>query len=256
MAREGVSIHDRERWVFNRLAEDYRARPGYPAALVARLVALAGGGGGRVADLGAGTGLLAIPLARAGLEVQAVEPARAMLEVLAAEAEGLPVVPVHAPAEATGLPGAAFDLVLVADALQWIDPQRGAREAARLLAPGGVLAVVDPRPAATPFMDALGERMAAANFKARPRPLPIPLFFSVALGEPPAAERFDDAVALEPARLAATLRSLSFVGPALGPGGVAALLADARSLAERHGGATWARTIGLWWAGARGAGMS
>ncbi|HSM93893.1 MAG TPA: class I SAM-dependent methyltransferase [Anaeromyxobacteraceae bacterium] len=247
MARRNVSIHDRERWVFNRLAVDYRARPGYPAALVDRLAALAGGAGRRVAELGAGTGLLALPLARAGLSVHAVEPALAMLEVLADGARGLDVSPVHAAAEETGLPAGAFDLVVLADALQWVDPEGCAREAARLLAPGGVLAVVDPRPAATPFMTALGERIAAANFKGRPQPLPVELLFSLALRGAPARERFDDEAVLDDAGLAAVLRSISYVGPALGPGALESLLADARTLARAHGGAAWRRELALWW---------
>jgi predicted RNA methylase len=68
--------------VFNRLAEDYRRRPGYSTGLAERLLALAGGPGARVADLGAGTGHLALPLARLGARVHAVEPARAMLAAL------------------------------------------------------------------------------------------------------------------------------------------------------------------------------
>lgn len=248
MARRNVSIHEHERWVFNRLAEPYRARPGYPAALVGRLATLAGGAGRRVADLGAGTGLLSLPLARQGLAVTAVEPARAMLDRLAGDAAGRDVAPVHGTAEATGLASGAFDLVVLADALQWVDPDRCAREAARLLAPGGVLAVVDPRPGATPFMTALGERIAQANFKARPQPLPLALFFSVALGTAPAHERFDDALPLEGGRLESILRSVSYVGPALGPDALATLLSDANALAERHGGAIWTREIGLWWA--------
>lgn len=247
MARRNVSIHARERWVFNRLAEDYRARPGYPAPVVARLAALAGGAGRRVADLGAGTGLLALPLAREGLAVHAVEPARAMLDILADGAAGLGVVPIHGAAEETGLPAASFDLVVLADALQWVELDRCAREAARLLAPGGVLAVVDPRPAPTPFMTALGDRIAASNFKARPQPLPIDLFYSVALGATPSLERFDDEVTLDDARLAAVLRSISYVGPAIGPAALEALLADARALAREHGGARWSRELALWW---------
>jgi hypothetical protein len=78
----------------------------------------------------------------------------------------------------------------------------------------------------------------------------VELFFSVALGAAPASERYDDAVALDEGRLEAILRSISYVGPALGPAALAALLADARTLAARHGDATWSRVIGLWW-GAR-----
>jgi SAM-dependent methyltransferase len=159
---------------------------------------------------------------------------------------------VHAPAEATGLPPSSFDLVVLADALQWIDPEAGAREAARLLAPRGVLAVVDPRPADTPFMRALGERIAAANFKARPRPLPIDLFFSVAGAPAPARERFDDEVELDDSRLEAVLRSISYVGPAIGPEAFDALLRDARRIAGEQGGARWARVVTLTWGRAPG----
>lgn len=247
MARRAISPEDDRRWVFNRLAGDYAARPGYPDALVARLLTLAGGPGARVAELGAGTGLLALALARAGAAVHAVEPARAMLEALRATAGGA-VVPVHAAGEATGLPGAAFDLVVLADALHWVDAAAAGREAARLLASGGALAVVEPRPAATPFMDGLAALLAEANPKARPRPPPVSLLFAEAAAGPPAVEPFEQEVALDPDRLDAVLRSLSLVGPALGPAALAGLLGRARALAAAHGGARWARTLRLHWA--------
>ncbi len=240
-------LDDPSRWVFNRLVADYLRRPPYPDALAARLLALAGGPGARAADLGAGTGHLALPLARLGALVHAVEPARAMLDALAgARAAG--VTPVHAAAERTGLPGGGFDLVLLADALQWVDPDGAGREAARLLAPGGALAVVTPSLEGTPFLRALGELVAEANPKARPSPPPVALLFSVAGLRPPASETFRDEVRLDADALDAMLRSLSYVGPALGPARLARLLADARALADQHGGASWRRAIRLEWA--------
>ncbi len=248
--RASISPDDDRRWVFNRLASAYRSRPGYPPALVDRLCELAGGPGARVADLGAGTGHLALPLARRGLRVAAVEPARAMLAELArARRPGLD--PVHAPAEDTRLAPASFDLVLVADALQWIDPEGGAAEVRRLLAPGGVLAVVTAAFGDTPFLRALAERIAADNPKARPRPPPVGLFFSLAWLPAPVEEPFADRALLDPAGLEAVLRSLSYVGPALGPRALATLLARAGELARAHGGAAWERVLRLYWARAR-----
>jgi SAM-dependent methyltransferase len=247
VTRRGARPTDRSRWIFNRLAGDYRHRPGYPRALVDRLLELAGGPGARLVDLGAGTGQLALPLARLGAGVHAVEPAEGMLDVLRGGAGGLEVVPVHAAAEETGLAAHAFDLVLVADAIQWIDPERGGREIARLLAPGGVLAVVLPRLADTPFLRALLALVARANPKARRAEPPVDLVLTLAGVRPEPGERFRDEAALEPERLDAVLRSLSFVGPALGPARLATLLKDARALAGAHGGAIWSREIGLRW---------
>lgn len=254
MSRRAASPGDDRRWVFNRLAAAYHHRPPYPAALIERLLTVAGGPAARVAELGAGTGLLSVPLARLGARVVAVEPARRMLEVL--RAEGIPgLQPIHAAAEETGLPGGGFALVVLADALQWVDPDRAGREAARLLAPGGALAVVTPRLAATPFLSALAERIARANPKARPARPPVELLFSVAGLPAPSTEHLEDEVRLDDAGLEGVLRSLSYVGPALGPAALDALLADARALAAEHGGAVWRRELTLAWARRRERGV-
>jgi SAM-dependent methyltransferase len=248
VGRRSVSLADERRWVFNRLASAYDARPPYPAALVERLAALAGGRGARVADLGAGTGALALPLAARGLRVAAVEPARAMLDALRRRvAPDLPLEPVHATAEATGLAGGSFALVLLADAVHWVDPALAGAEAARLLAPGGAVAVVEATFAGGPFMDGLAALLARANPKARPRP-PGAAREIVALGAAGAAvaeERFLQDAPLDGPALGAFLRSLSYAGAALGPAALAALEDEARALAARSGGARLRRDLTL-----------
>jgi SAM-dependent methyltransferase len=240
------------RWIFNRLADDYPSRPAYPEALVERLAALAARG--PVADVGAGTGHLALPLARRGLKVFAVEPARAMLDVLAraAASERLPVQPVHAAGEDTGLPGRSAALVLISDALHWLDPELGGAECRRLLAPGGALAVVEVTLAGTPFLDALWPEVLALNPRAR-RPAEHPgrrrqLFALAAPGARILREELEDETVLDPRALEGVIRSLSFVGPALGRQKLDQLCALAGQIAARTGGATWRRRMSLEWA--------
>jgi ubiquinone/menaquinone biosynthesis C-methylase UbiE len=267
VGRRGIRPTDDVRWVFNRLAGDYAARPEYPDALVDRLLALAGGPGAAIADLGAGLGHLALPLAARGARVAAVEPARAMLDALAqrAAAAGAPVRALHAAAESTGLDAASADLAVLADVLQWVDPDAAGRELARVVRPGGAVAVVEARLLDTPFLRELGALLSTANFKARPAaadarerslaageaaPAPAPRLAQLLAGagvRGAARETFRHEERLAPERLEAVLRSLSYVGPALGPAARDATLARARALAETHGGAVWAREVTLTW---------
>jgi SAM-dependent methyltransferase len=235
--------------VFERLADAYRARPGYPEELLQRLLALAPPPA-RVVDLGAGTGHLAEPLARAGLRVVAVEPARAMLSVCAERTRGLAVALLHVPAESTGLPADSADLVVLADSAQWVDPEAAGNEAHRLLVAGGTAAAVEPRPADTPFMRALEALVRKANPERRPQgPGRARQWLALASGGAPIRSlELNHAVELAPQALEAVLRSLSFLGPALGPTRMATLIQEARTLAESHGGARWERVLRLSWA--------
>lgn len=116
-------------------------RPAYPGEAVAALLdaAQASSVSLRAADIGAGTGKMSELLARAGAVVDAVEPSGAMR----AQASSIPGVTWHAGvAEETTLPHGAFDIVVFAQSWHWVDPERAGVEAARILAPGGVLGIV------------------------------------------------------------------------------------------------------------------
>lgn len=133
---------------FTGLAAAYgRARPDYPPEAFERMV------DGlprpiRAIDVGCGTGISTRRLADFADEVVGVDPNREMLEAarrVTGEhgASGRRSIHWHcAPAEATGLPGGAFELVLSAQAFHWFDPQRALAEFARLLVPGGRAALL------------------------------------------------------------------------------------------------------------------
>jgi SAM-dependent methyltransferase len=255
MGRCNISVEDEHRWVFNRIAPWYRFRPEYPPALVAWLAALAGPCG-RAVDLGAGTGLLAVPLARRGLDVTAVEPAALMLQELrgACDAKGVRVSLVHASAESTGLAAGGFDLALVADAHHWLDPQLAGPEVHRLLRPKAACVVVEIELQPTPFLAALQARLRAANQR---RPASSAgrreQLLSLAVPRAPygGAVRLSQTTRLGEDQLRGLLCSLSYVGPALGPAALEQVLQDAVGLANEHGGATWSRDLVVTWRGSK-----
>ncbi len=112
-------------------------RPGYPAASADWLLPP---GATTAADVGAGTGLFTQLLVERGLGVTAVDPSADMLSVLR---ERVPAVDIRAGrAEDTGLASGSVDLVTVAQAWHWCEPEAAAKEAARILIPGGTLAVL------------------------------------------------------------------------------------------------------------------
>lgn len=143
---------------FGRTAADYaRHRAGLPSRFTEFFEEWIGPlRGRRVLDLGSGTGAAARPLAAAGARVVALDPARPMLVEQRERAwvEGLEIACVVGRAEATGLRAASFDLVTAVQCWHWFDAPRAAREAARLLRPGGlcVLASFDwmPLPGSVP----------------------------------------------------------------------------------------------------------
>jgi SAM-dependent methyltransferase len=130
---------------WNATADDYaRFRPTYPASYfdILRTIGI-GKPGQRILDLGAGTGALALPFARAGAQVVALDASAGQLDKLRLTAgkEGLDVRTIHARAEETGLPGGEFDAVTASMCWGYFDPNAIRQEVHRLLKPDGLLLV-------------------------------------------------------------------------------------------------------------------
>ena len=117
------------------------ARPSYPDGAMDVLVEHLGiGAGTRVLDLAAGTGKLTRRLSELGADVVAVEPVQAMRSELRAVLPDVEVL--EGAAEAIPLPTGSVDAVTVAQAFHWFDAPAALREIARVLKPGGGLAIL------------------------------------------------------------------------------------------------------------------
>ncbi len=114
-----------------------RGRPGYPEDAVRWLV---GDEPLDVVDLGAGTGKLTRALVVLGHRVTAIEPLPEMLEQLPAAAPG--AFAILGSAEIIPLPDAHTDAVTCAQSFHWFDHAVALPEIARVLRPGGRLALV------------------------------------------------------------------------------------------------------------------
>src|SRR4051795_1862796 len=108
-----------------------RGRPGYPPEVV-DLLGLAPGA--RVLDLAAGTGKLTRVLREAGLDVVPVEPLPRMRERIPEALDGT--------AEAIPIDDASVDAATIGDAWHWFDRPRAAAELARVVRPGGLVAIL------------------------------------------------------------------------------------------------------------------
>ena len=141
---------------FARVADAYeQSRPGYPADAV---LWLAGETPCDVVDLGAGTGKLTRSLAALGHHVVAVEPLGEMLDRLRAAVPG--VTAVAGSAESMPLPDGAADVVACAQAFHWFDQEAALAEIARVLRPGGRIALVwNVRDERVPWVSELSDAM-------------------------------------------------------------------------------------------------
>ncbi len=148
MSAHGISDDDlRRRYaqVFDDVAEEYdRERRGYPDGLVDAACAYGGlRPGDSVVEVGCGTGLLTSSLLGRGLIVDAVDPGANMIRLAERRVgEEAAVRFHHGRFEEVALPQRAFAAVFSATAFHWIEPSVGWARAAELLAPGGLLALL------------------------------------------------------------------------------------------------------------------
>lgn len=130
--REGFAdTYDRNRPAPPRALLDVIAR----AAAVERLQL--------VVDLGSGTGLSTRPWAELADEVVGVEPQAAMREQAVAATHAPNVRYVEGWSFETGVAAGHADVVTCSQSFHWMDAEPTLAEAARILRPGGVLAVYD-----------------------------------------------------------------------------------------------------------------
>lgn len=124
---------------FGEAADLYDAiRPSYPADAVRW--ALEPLTSGRIADIGAGTGIMTRVLASLGFQPVAVEPDDRMRARLLAAAPGVEAVAGRA--EAIPVPSASVDAAVAAQSYHWFDQARAHAELARVIRPGGGFAAI------------------------------------------------------------------------------------------------------------------
>jgi SAM-dependent methyltransferase len=133
------------RYPFDQIAAFYdRARPNYPEQLFDDLFALGNlRPGTRVLEIGCGTGQASRPLARRGCRLVCVELGEKLAEIAPLNLVDFPLVDVVT--ASNSIRGNRRELTLtwcLPQAWHWLDPSTRYGKAARLLKPGGLLALV------------------------------------------------------------------------------------------------------------------
>lgn len=116
-------------------------RPGYPEELFEDVVSLSGiPAGGRILEIGCGTGQATVPFARRGYGILCVELGENMTAVARSNLERYPLAEVRfGDFERWPLQRGAFDLAISATAFHWLDPEVAYPKVAGALADRGAL---------------------------------------------------------------------------------------------------------------------
>ncbi|GAB3914184.1 class I SAM-dependent methyltransferase [Mucilaginibacter boryungensis] len=128
----------------NRVDNYIKYRPGYPVGVL-ELLHNDGGlkTGSKIADIGSGTGILTRLLLDEGYTVYAVEPNGDMRQAADAQlGDHKRYHSINGTAEATTLQAGSIDMVTCAQAFHWFNAERCRVEFARILKPGGKVALI------------------------------------------------------------------------------------------------------------------
>lgn len=133
-----------QRALFDGIAQLYeRSRPGYPAEVTEFVAATAElSPGAAVLEVGCGTGQLTDRLACSGFRLTAIDISPSMVAAARRRLAGADVSFQATSFEDLATASASFDLVISSAAFHWIDPEVAFTKSARLLRPGGWLALL------------------------------------------------------------------------------------------------------------------
>lgn len=134
----------RLRTTFDDVATRYDvARPGYPEQVYDDIAAWSGiPPGGRILEVGCGTGQATLPFARRGYHMQCIELGANLAAVARHNLAAYPEVTIDVGAfETFPVAPSAFDLAISATAFHWIDPAIGYPRLAQAVGPGGPIAL-------------------------------------------------------------------------------------------------------------------
>jgi SAM-dependent methyltransferase len=227
-----------ERWrarasSFGPAADLYdQVRPTYPAEAVAWGLEPLGPGRWRVADIGAGTGIMTRVLVSLDQDVVAIEPDQLMRERLMVTTPGAEAVP--GSAEDLPLADGDLDAAVAAQSYHWFDPQRAHPELGRVIRPGGVfVAIWNERDESAPWVKAYSITIEGDR---GPNEVPRDDDSGLSFGDlfaPAETRLFHHSVSTTPDSLVALMRSRSYYITAT-PQRQAELDGQVRELARTH----------------------
>ncbi len=187
---------------FDQVAALYdEVRPGYPEALVERVLQLAGlSEPGRILEIGCGPAKATLPFARRGHRMVCLEPGAELAALARERTKAFPAVEIEESRfEDYDLPAEPFDLLIAAQSWHWVDPERGDTKAAQALRPDGLIALFWNRP--LPAESALHEALAAVYRAEAPQLEKVVAVGGEAATREPIDERITQTKAFGPAQI-------------------------------------------------------